>query len=183
MNKIIICILLFTVFSLHSQTYIKGNLLSTLVLIPNVGIETSVGEKSTLQFDFTGSFWKSINDNPSQFYILVPEYRRYFKKKFEGFYIGAHIGATIFNFQKWTNFDTDLYQKGFGYLIGTTFGFQKKINERLNIEFFIGGGNHQGFYKGYRIDSNERYDSPKDFNKSGEWLPYRGGVSILYKLN
>lgn len=183
MKKIIISIFLFTISSLHSQTYIKGNLLTSLVLVPNVGIETSIGEKSTFHFDFTGSFWKSINGKPTQFYIFIPEYRYHFKKKYGGLYIGGHIGGTIFNFQKWSNLDTNLYEKGLGYLIGATLGYQKKINKKFNIDFFLGGGNHQGFYKGYHIGSKERYDSAKDFNKSGEWLPYRGGIMVSYRLN
>jgi hypothetical protein len=37
-----ICCFAFT--SLHSQTYVKVNALTTLLTIPNVGIETSIGK-------------------------------------------------------------------------------------------------------------------------------------------
>ena len=47
---------------------------------------------------------------------------------------------------------------------------------------FLGGGNSQGFYKGYYLNSNIRYEPAEKYNKSGEWIPYRGGVMISYKL-
>ena len=179
---LILTIILFSIHS-QSQTYVKVNALSTLLTIPNVGIETSIGKKSTFQFDITASFWKSLNGKPMQFYIFVPEYRYHFHEKYNGFYVGAHIGATVFNFQKWNYLNTDKYEKGIGYLMGATIGYQKKINDRFLLDCFLGGGNQQGFYKGYYIGTDTRYETAEHYNKSGEWLPYRGGVMVSYRLN
>jgi len=100
MKKLLLfTVLLFSICS-QSQTYVKVNALTTLLTIPNVGIETSIGKKSTFQFDVLASFWKSIQGKPAQFYIFIPEYRYHFHEKHNGFYVGGHIGATIFNFQK-----------------------------------------------------------------------------------
>ena len=182
MKKLFILVII--IFSIHSQaqTYIKVNAMTTLLTIPNVGIETSIGKKSTFEFDIMASFWNS-KKTPMQFYIFVPEYRYHFNGNYNGFYVGANVGATIFNFQKWNYLNTNLYEKGFGYLIGATIGYQKKINDRFLIDCFLGGGNSQGFYKGYYIGTNKRYEPAKNYNKSGEWLPYRGGVMISYRLN
>jgi hypothetical protein len=100
MKKIIT--LLFFLFSIYaqSQTYAKVNALTTLLAVPNVGIETSIGKKSTFQFDILASPWKSVNGKPRQFYIFIPEYRYHFKEKYNGFYVGANVGVTIFNFMK-----------------------------------------------------------------------------------
>lgn len=177
----------FFLFSLYSnsQTYIKGNALTALVLVPNVGIETSIGKKSTLQFDVLGSFWKSINGVPRQIYTFTPEYRYHFQEKNNGFYVGGHIGVSIFNMQKYTKAykGTDYYEKGFGYFMGATVGFEKKINNRLMLDCFLGGGNHQAFYKGYSITTGERLDKAVHYNKSGEWIPYRGGFMVSYRIN
>jgi hypothetical protein len=173
---------LFTVL-LNGQTYVKVNALSTILTIPNIGIETSIGKKSTLQFDLLASFWKSINDKPAEFYIFVSEYRYHFHEKFNGFYLGANVGATKFRFQKWNYLDTNKYQEGIGYLIGVTVGYQKKLNDKFVLDFFLGGGNQQGFYKGYDLDSGERYDGAEHYNKSGEMLPYRGGIMLSYRIN
>lgn len=181
-NFFITSFLLFSVLSI-GQTYIKANALTTLLTVPNVGIETSIGEKSTLQFDVLASLWKSVNGKPREFYTFTPEYRFHFKEKYNGFYAGAHIGMSIFNFQKWNYLNTTKYEKGFGYFIGATVGYQVKINEKFMLDCFLGGGSHQGFYKGYDFNTEIRYDGAKKYNKSGEWLPYRGGVMISYKLN
>jgi hypothetical protein len=51
------------------------------------------------------------------------------------------------------------------------------------LDIFAGGGWHQGFYHGYYNDGTPgRYEKAPNWNKSGEWLPYRGGVMISYKL-
>lgn len=183
MKKLFIFTFLLISICSQSQTYVKVNALTTLMTIPNVGIETSIGKKSTLQFDVLSSFWKSLKGNPAQFYIFIPEYRYHFHEKFNGFYVGGHVGATIFNFQKWNYLNTDKYEEGFGYVIGATIGYQTKINDKFTLDCFLGGGSHQGFYKGYYVGTDTRYEKAKDYNKSGEWLPYRGGVMISYRLN
>ena len=183
MKKIfILTILLFSVHS-QSQTYVKVNAMTTLFTIPNVAIETSIGEKSTFQFDVLGSFWKSVDGKPREFYTFTPEYRYHFKEKYNGFYAGAHIGGSVFNFQKWNYLNTDFYEKGIGYFIGSIVGYQVKLNEKFMLDCFVGGGWHQGFYKGYKISTGERYDKAQNYNKSGEWLPYRLGVMVSYELN
>lgn len=167
---------------LQSQTYVKVNGLTTLLTIPNVGLETSIGGKSTFQFDITASFWKSIRGERSQFYLFIPEYRYHFNEKYKGFYIGSHIGFTLFNVHKLNYLNTNLYQKGFGYLMGVTIGYQIKVNDRFLLDCFIGGGNSQGFYKGYNTVTNVRYENADNYNKSGEWLPYRGGFMVSYRI-
>jgi hypothetical protein len=181
-KKLLILALLFSIYS-QSQTYVKANALTTLLAIPSVGIETSIGKKATFQFDILASPWKSVDGKPRQFYTFTPEYRYHFKEKYNGFYAGAHIGASIFNFQKWNYLNTDKYEKGVGYFIGSTIGYEVKINDKFMLDCFLGGGWHQGFYKGYYIGTNERYESAQKYNKSGEWIPYRGGVMVSYKLN
>lgn len=182
MKRILLLVLILFSIQTQSQTYIKGNMVTALVLVPNVGFETSIGKKATFQFDITSSFWKSINGSPAQLHIFIPEFRYYFHQKFDGLYVGGNVGATIFNFQKWSNWDTNQHEKGFGYVMGVTLGYQKKLNDKFALDFFLGGGNHQGFYKGYNPDGT-RYDFAKGYNKSGEWLPYRGGVMLAYKIN
>ncbi len=183
MKKILLFSILFFSLQIQAQTYIKVNALTTIFTIPNIGIETSIGKKSTFQFDILASMWKSINGKPAQFYTFIPEYRYHFKENYDGFYVGANIGATIFNFQKWNYLNTERYEKGFGYLLGASVGYQKKINDRFMLDCFVGGGHSQGFYKGYNIGTNTRYETAVHYNKSGEWIPYRGGVMVSYRLN
>ncbi len=90
----------------------------------------------------------------------------------------------IYKIQKWNYWNTNKYEDGFGYRIGATIGYNFKITEKINLDAFVGGGWHQGFYKGYYNDGTPgRYEKAEKYNKSGEWLPYRGGLMITYKLN
>lgn len=179
--------LLAILFSLQSQsqTYIKANALTALIGLANIGVETSIGKNATFQFDVLASPWKSINGKPYEFYTFISEYRYHFREKYNGFYAGANIGFDSYNITKWNYIDKGVHQIGVGYVIGATIGYQKKLNENFLLDFFIGGGNHQGFYHSYYIDTGERYerDTAVGRNKSGEWVPYRGGVMVSYKLN
>lgn len=185
MKKIFVFTLLLISIISQSQTYIKGNAITALALIPNIGIETSIGKKMTFQFDIVASFWTSINGRPYEFYTFTPEYRYHFKEKYNGFYVGANAGFDSYNITKWNYYDIKVRQVGIGYRIGATIGYEKKINDRFMLDFFLGGGTHQGFYNSYYIETGERFELDKAVgrNKSGEWIPYRGGLMISYRLN
>lgn len=45
MKKILFIIVFIFSINVQSQTYIKFNTVSALVLVPNIGVETSIGEK------------------------------------------------------------------------------------------------------------------------------------------
>ncbi len=182
MKQFYFFLLLFSI-NATSQTYVKVNAVTTLLTIPQIGIEASIGNHSTFQFDITASFWKSINGHPMEFYIFIPEYRYHFHEKYNGFYAGAHMGFTLYNMQKWNYWNSNTYQEGLGYLIGATIGYQKKIGNRFLLDFFLGGGYIEGFYKSFIIGTDIRVDEATDYNKSGQWLPYRGGVMVSYQLN
>lgn len=111
----------------NSQTFIKVNTIPILVGVPNFGVETKIGNNQTFQFDILASLWKSVDGKPKQFYIFQPEYRFNFGDMDSGYYIGTNLGFTLFNFQKYTSYNSSQYQKGFGYLIGVTFGYKKKL--------------------------------------------------------
>jgi len=185
MKKILILLVLIFSVQSQSQTYVKFNGATALLAIPNVGIETSIGEKITFSVDVMASFWESFDSKtPMKFYTLTPEVRYHFKEKYNGFYFGGHAGPDIYELQKWNYWDSNKYEKGFGYRLGATIGYNIKLKEKFVLDVFIGGGWHQGFYKGlYNDGTPGRYEKAKGFNKSGEWLLYRGGVMISYKLN
>jgi hypothetical protein len=177
-----IIILFFIVQSNFAQTVIKGNLATALVAVFNFGIETKLSNKTSFQIDVTASFWNSVNNTPQEFGIIIPEFRYHIKEFGKGLFVGTHIGGSIFKVQKWNYAYQDYYQKGFGILIGVTIGYQFTLAEKFGLEVFLGGGSHQGFYKGYKISDNSRVDLAHKYNKSGEFIPYRGGLMLVYKL-
>lgn len=183
-NKYVIYFLLIFSFNYsNSQTYLKFNGVTAFALIPNIGIETTLKNHFSFQADVSASFWKSINGGPLEFVIITPELRYHINSNNQGFYFGGHIAGSTFKLQKWNYAETQYYQKGYNYMIGATIGYQTRISKKFLIDIFAGGGNQQAFYKGYYLNTEGRYEKAHDFNKSGEWLPYRGGIMFCYTIN
>lgn len=164
--------------------YVKGNALFLPVLITNVGVEYQLSPKYTLQADGFVSPWKSIDGNHAQVYMAHVEGRYYFKEAFNKWYVGANTGFGIFDFTKWNYFNTNKFQRGFNIMLGATVGYQFHWKENWNIDLFLGGGTVQSQYRGFEYVAPKliRYDGAKGWNKSGEFLPYRGGIMIAYKI-
>lgn len=180
----------------EKSLYVKGNALFIPIGVLNVGLEHQLNQKYTLQGDVFISPWKSFAGHEFQYYSLSLEGRYYFDKAFKHWYLGANIAASSFVLQKWNYWDdnvymnsygqtfisSDLYQKGFSVLLGITAGYQFKVSNNWNIDLYITAGTSQDFYKGYDRNTGQRYDVADGYNKSGEILPYRGGVMISYKI-
>ncbi|MCO6149483.1 DUF3575 domain-containing protein [Flavobacterium sp. NRK1] len=181
MKKFFMLVLILAAFPAISQTYIKFNAPTTLLGIPQIGIETSLAKKVTFQGDVLGAYWESVNNAPFKTLMVFSEVRYHFNENDKGLYVGGHVGGAIFELQKWNYLNTDKYQKGEAFFLGITIGYQVKINDKWMIDMFIGGGNQQAHYKGRYLSNNEPYEFAK-YNKSGEWLPYRGGIMFCYKL-
>ena len=182
-----------------AQTELKLNLISALILTPNIGIEVQLSEKFGYQLDTSATFFDDVEGSPFQTTQIFNELRYYPKLK-EGknersFFIGPHVGYGMFTLRipKFITsiVDTELkeegsYQSGRNAYYGITVG--KKIplkNKNFNLEVFIGGGSSQSNYKYYNKEGNRIYENPdieKDFNQSGEELVYKGGVMLTYKL-
>lgn len=180
----------------NKKLYVKTNALFVPIGILNSGLEYQLNHKYTLQGDIFISPWKSFFGHEFQYYSVSLEGRYYFDEAYKRWYIGANISAASFILQKWNYWGegihinennevfvkSNLYQKGFSLMVGITAGYQFKLSERWNIDIYTTIGSSQGFYKGYDRKTGRRYDTANGYNKSGEILPYRGGVMISYKL-
>lgn len=197
---------LFILGSLHAQeqensneksVYVKGNALFIPIGIVNLALEHQISKKFTVQGDVFISPWKSFAGHELQYYSVSAEGRYYFNEAFRHFYVGANIATSAFTLQKWNYWpdepyyndygevftSSNLYQKGYSIIVGLTLGYQFKVSDRWNIDVYGTLGTSQDFYKGYDRTTGERYDRKDDkFNRSGEILPYRGGLMISYKL-
>lgn len=166
----------------QSQNRFNVNAVTTLVGFPSLGYEKPLNAHLSFHLDAIGSPLNSYNDMPLRFLIITPEVRYYPSKDHRGFYVGGHVGGSVFKLQKYGYENSNKYQKGYNYMMGASFGYVYFVSERIALEAFLGGGSIQSFYKGYDITTGERYDGAEKFNKSGEWLPYRGGISIILQL-
>jgi hypothetical protein len=183
MTKKIYALLLFIAFHFATaQTYVKANVVTLPVGMVNFALEAKVNDHITLQPEFFVSPWKSFLGKRFQVYYFSTEGRYYFKESFKGFYAGGNFGIAFFDLKKWNYLESTKYQRGYTILMGATIGYQYPINDRWNADFFLGGGTSQGFYHGYNETDGQRYETSAPWNRSGEWIPYKGGVMISYKL-
>lgn len=180
------------------KIYVKANALFLPIGILNAGVEYQLKDKVTLQADVFISPWKSFAEKYLQVYMIGFEARYYFKEAFKHWYVGANISGARFIMQKYNYWSdglyqytpespiykaSDLYQNGYAIMIGGNVGYQFQLSDRWNMDLYFGAGSIQSFYRGYHKELGIRYDNDgRKWNKSGEFLPYRGGVMISYKL-
>ena len=180
--------LVFFALELYPQLEAKANVLTSLGLIPNVGIEIQVGEKNSLQLDVLASFWNKLNSSKTPLHInqTFLEYRFYKKNDLTGLFIGPNIGYGMFTLKKPSfaviydtygggNYDNDTYQSGRVAFYGLTIGYKKRLSQRISLEAFIGGGYSMANYKAYREDvRTDIRDNWRTFNRSGEFVDLCG---------
>lgn len=208
LQKFLTTFFLFISICLVGQTEAKVNIATLPFLIPNFGLEVPLSEKQSFQLDVLGSFWDEqplLDHTPFHLNQAFFEYRIYQQRDTQKWFFGPHIGFGMFTLQK-PNFATiydywaekedeedrfdipdDEYQSGRVAFYGITVGYKKRIKNRFGLEFFIGLGLTQSWYKGYkglrRVDLeslDETFYRP--FNGSGEFVAYRGGLMLTYKI-
>lgn len=181
MNKHLLCLLTFCCLSvtLFAQTKLKWNAAYWLFGVTNMSVETKLGGKFTFNTDLVFSPWKSIANHPFLFGQVIPELRFYPRGAFNGFYVGGFGAFQVFRMSKWNYINTGKYQKGRGFTVGASVGYELQINSRCSLDMFAGGGWQNSQYRGYYIDTGEQYVG---WNGSGEWLPYKIGLSFAYRL-
>lgn len=162
---------------------IKNNLLYDATLTPNLGVEFSLGSKSTLDFlvglnpfDFSGG-WKAKH------LLLQPEYRYWLCDVFNGHFFGIHSHFSQFNvggfdlpLGRLSTFADGRYQ-GYLYGGGISYGYQWILSPRWNLEASIGGGFARVHYDEYPCAEcgTKLSDGVYDY-----WGVTRGGISLIY---
>jgi hypothetical protein len=180
--RVLFAVLVIAAPTASAQDTWKINAATTIVGVPQVAWERPLDARRTLQVDLTISPWRSVGHAPAQFGILLGEWRHHYREVGAGPYVGLHVGLIGFRLQKWDYRDTEFYQEGFGAIGGATVGYEWRTRRGVVLDLFVGGGTAQAKYKGYSLVTGERYDGEQGWNESGEWLPYRGGLMISYRI-
>jgi len=181
-------ILLSIVIPVSSQTHLKLNLPTSLLLAPQVGLETKISDNLTYQVDMMGSFWESFNGISFKIGMLSNDLRYYPDDNLKGFYFGPSLGFAGYpKIQKKRYWHRPIYQEGWAILMGGTLGYVWELNEKWSLDLFAGGGFIQSFNIHRSTLTHERLDKPSKpggvWDKSGEWVaPYRGGLMLSLKL-
>jgi hypothetical protein len=186
MRRILLLLIIMASASAYGQTYIKLNAPLVFAKAFNPSIETRISNKWTFEFDMLMTFRNETNDKgPFRILMLQPEGRYYFKEVNKGFFVGINTGYAMFRMTKphWIfkeDYDAShIYQMGWSVQAGFTIGYEMKIKDRWLIDVFFGGGRQWSIYEAFYYPDGGRYVG---YNGSAEYLPYKGGVNISYRL-
>ncbi|MDE5811274.1 MAG: DUF3575 domain-containing protein [Muribaculaceae bacterium] len=95
---IALILLAVSALSLNAQNFgIKSNLLGWGTTNPNLGIEFSVGRKSTISVAGALNPWDFSNDRHFHLWNAMPEYRYFFCERFTGHFIGINALGGQYN--------------------------------------------------------------------------------------
>lgn len=189
MKKIILALLLLYSIPSFSQTFIKYNIPLTVIGAVNPSIETRLTNRWTLDYSVLMTFRnETATKGPFRIFMMQPEARYYLKESFNGFFAGINTGYAMYRMTKpgWVGDGSGeeykrehIYQVGWSIQAGITLGYQYHFCDKWMAEIFIGGGRQWSNYEAFYFPNGGRYVG---FNGSAEWLPYKGGINIGYRL-
>lgn len=121
---------------------LKTNGLYWLTTTPNIGIETALSDKVTLEATAAYNPWTFKDDRKMHLLLVQPELKYWFCEKFEGHFVGVHLHGAQF----YGGFGDKLYD---GYLAGggLTYGYDWILSPHWNMEAAIGAGFARLWYK------------------------------------
>lgn len=160
------------------QVAVKTNGLMWAAMMPNIGTEFVVGERSTIDLGIFGS--TSIYGHEAKIFGVQPEYRYWFNgRPMTREYVGvAALGATYD-----ITWSERIYQ-GDAAGVGVTMGYVINLGKRWNVECYGGFGAVAFKQKEYFLNTNfEDYndDNSSRTNSTGyKLLPIKIGVSVTY---
>ncbi len=166
----------------------KINLAMAAITVFNPAVEIGFGEHSAVQLEYFGAYSKYNYMGSGAPFIMnlsMVEYRRYLlNKEHKGLFAGANFGTHMYKMSK--NIipliehqpgDTS-YDWGFGVVLGLHVGYKFILRERLGLELSAAGGWQRSMHEPYNSDGTLQVE----MNASGEWFPYKLGVTLSYKF-
>lgn len=128
--------------ALSQNVALKTNGLYWLTTTTNIGFETGINEKVTLEATAAYNPWTFKEDKKMHLILAQPELKYWFCEKFEGHYVGIHLHGAQF----YGGFGDKLYD---GYLAGGgfTYGYDWILSPHWNLEAALGVGYARLWYK------------------------------------
>ncbi len=128
---------------------LKTNLVSDATLSPNLGLQVGLAPKWTLNASAQLNLW-SLNGQKWRHWLVQPEARYWFCRKFQGHFLGLHALGGQYNVgnidwafdflgSKFSNLKDKRYE-GWGAGAGIAYGYAWPVAKHWNIEAEIGVG-------------------------------------------
>lgn len=89
---------LFYIFITHAQkAVVKTDLLTDVTLTPNIGVEVGIAPKWPVELRGQLNAW-SVNNHDWRHWMVQPELRYWFCRRFAGHFVGVHALGGEYNF-------------------------------------------------------------------------------------
>ncbi len=161
---------------------LKTNLLYDAALIPNAGVELSMGRQWAVAADGFWAWWS--NDSRHRYWQGYGGYvtlRRYLGSTQSSPLAGHHVGLYALGMTYDVEWGGRGYQAArFGFGGGLEYGYSATIGRRLCLDFSIGLGFQDGEYKEYDpMDGHYVWQATR---KRHWWGPTKAEVSLKWLL-
>lgn len=176
---------------------LKTNMLYDVALVPNLGVEFSIGKRFSIAANYNHAWWSSKAKNLYwRYYGADATFRWWFGKQarlkpLQGHHIGASYQILTYDFQLGNNGIMAGLPGGTlidrpNHVVALEYGYSVPIARRLNIDFAVGVGYHWGIFEEYTpIDGHNvwqatkrrQYIGPTKLEVSLVWLIGRGNYN------
>ena len=161
---------------LSQRVALKTNLLEYAQLTPNVGVELTVGNHSSVELWAAVTPYSRRSSYPGKYMIAFnPEYRRWLIRPQYGHFFGVALGYTYADMGPRALL-VDRYVEASALAIGPSYGYSFLINDRWSVECNIAAG-----YLYARTSSSLPGSTTSgDVAEHHLFAPIRCGVNIVY---
>lgn len=162
---------------------VKTNLLSDVMLAPNVEVEFPFNERWSLAVDWTFPWWLfKHNSYCEELLGGTVQGRRYFgdraaRRYFTGWFAGVYAGLGYYDFQVPSKGIQGEYAHA-----GIAGGYSKRLGEYFNLEFEIGIGGLLTQYRKYIPKENHTVLLYRETFWTTWFGPTRAKVSLVWRL-
>lgn len=166
---------------------LKSNLLYDATTTINIGVEAALSQRLTL--DISGNYnpWTFSDNKKWKHWLVQPELRYWFCRKWNGHFIAVHAHGGEFNFGN-LDMDFKLFGNDFGMLkdyryegwfagAGIAYGYSWILSKHWNLEAELGIGWAYAKYDQYRCPSCGKKEGSGSEHYFG---PTKAALNVVY---
>ena len=189
MKRLLVILMWCMGISVSAQDWsLKSNLLHDVTATIDIGVETRLKPKWTLDVSADWNPWTFSDNKKWKRLSIQPEARYWFCEAFNGHFVGAHLLGGIYNVGGWnTDFKllgTDFSQlqehrfEGWMLGAGIAYGYQWLLSKHWSVEAEIGIGYVYSRYDKYECPyCGDLLEENKPHNYFG---PTKAAVNLIY---
>lgn len=154
---------------------VKTNALMDVAMIPNLGVEVALGNKTSVALNGMASW--SIYGMKAKMYGIMPEFRYWLSgNTFSKIFVGA--GASLVRYD--VN-PTGYEYNGDSYGFGVQVGYDMWLSRHFSVEFHGGVGLYHYSHARY-LETDLLPELPEHNSRGWSVLPYQLGISLIYVI-